>query len=200
MLTKAEATIATILAAAERLFVERNYADVTMEQIADVGRVTKGALYHHFASKEDLYLAMMLADLGDKGRILREAADFDGACRERLRRLTKVFLTLPTVKRKVIQLVRRDANIFDAVTRERLVRAYQQALPEPIEGVLSDGIRDGDLAPTDPRLLAWHYIAIVEVTLSRHAETQFSHVEARLDHVLDLFFHGAAMSYKEAVE
>jgi AcrR family transcriptional regulator len=199
-LTRSEATIAAILAAAERLFVERSYADITMEQIAEESRVTKGALYHHFESKEELYLAMMFADLDEKRRILSEAVDFDGSCRERLRRLTKAFFSLPVIKQKVIQLVRRDVNIFDDAARENLVRAYQHALSEPIERVLSDGIRDGDLAPTDPRLLAWHYIALVEVTLSRYAEAQFSHVEARLDHVLDLFFYGAAMSYKEAVE
>jgi AcrR family transcriptional regulator len=200
MLTRSEITIASILAAAERLFVARNYADVTMEQIAEEGRLTKGALYHHFESKEELYLAMMFADLNEKRRVLTEAVDFDSTCRERLRQLTKTFLTLPPLKQRVIRLVRRDVNVFDDHTRENLIRAYQRALPEPIERVLSDGIRDGELAPTDPRLLAWYYVTLVEVTLSRYAETQISHVEARLDHVLDLFFHGAAMPHKEAVE
>lgn len=200
MLARSEATITTILAAAERLFVARNYADVTMEQIAEEGRLTKGALYHHFPSKEELYLAMMLADLDEKRRILSEAADFDGTCRERLRRLTKTFLTLPDVKRKLIRLVRRDINVFRDPARQNLVRAYQRALPEPIESLIRDGIRDGDLAPTDPRLLSWHYVAVVEVTLGRYAEMQLRNVEEKLDHVLDLFFNGVGMAFEGATE
>jgi AcrR family transcriptional regulator len=200
MTTRSQTTIATIFAAAERLFVARNYADVTMGDIAEECLLTKGALYHHFKSKEELYLAMMLADMEDKRRVLSAAVDFDASCRERLRELTRTFLTLPAIKQRVIQLVRRDANVFDGPTRDTLIRAYQRALPDPIERVVIDGIREGDLAPTDPRLLTWHYVALVEVTLSRHAEAQLSHVDARLDHVLDLFFHGAAMAYKEAVE
>jgi len=197
--TRSETTIATILAAAERLFVDRHYADITMEQIAEASHVTKGALYHHFESKEELYLAMMFADLDEKRRVLSGVVDCDGSCRERLRRLTRAFLMLPPTKQKVIRLVRRDINIFDDAARQNLVRAYQRALPEPIERVLSDGIRDGDLAPSETRLLAWHYIALVEVMLSRYAEAQFSRLDARLDHVLDLFFHGAAMTSKDVV-
>jgi AcrR family transcriptional regulator len=199
MPTRSEITVATILAAAERLFVARNYADVTMEQIAEEGRLTKGAIYHHFDSKEELYLAMMFADLNEKSAILANAVDFDGTCRQRLRSLTKTFLTLPPIKQQVIQLVRRDANVFRDPDRENLIRAYQRALPGPIETVLLDGIHDGDVAPADARLLAWHYIALVEVTLSRYAEAQVSHLEARLDHVLDLFFHGAALAREGAI-
>jgi AcrR family transcriptional regulator len=198
--TRSQTTIATIFEAAERLFVARSYADVTMGDIAEACGLTKGALYHHFKSKEELYMAMMLTDMEEKRSIFSEAADFEGSCPERLRELTRTFLTLPANKQALIQLVRRDANIFDGTTREKLIRAYQRALPEVIETIIADGVRDGDLAPTDPRLLTWHYIALVEVTLSRHAELVLSHVDARLDHVLDLFFHGAAMAHKEAVE
>ncbi len=52
MLTKSETTIANILTAAASLFTARNYADVTMDQIAVACSVTKGALYHHFKSHE----------------------------------------------------------------------------------------------------------------------------------------------------
>ena len=62
---KSETTVSGILAAAEALFLVKNYADVSMEDIAEAAGVTKGALYHHFASKEALYVAMMQGSMGD---------------------------------------------------------------------------------------------------------------------------------------
>jgi AcrR family transcriptional regulator len=49
--TKSESTVSRILEAAEVLFLERAYADVTMDMIVRAAEVTKGGLYHHFSSK-----------------------------------------------------------------------------------------------------------------------------------------------------
>jgi TetR/AcrR family transcriptional regulator len=190
-MTKSEATIASILAAAASLFTERNYADVTMDQIAESCSVTKGALYHHFASKEELYLALMHSDLARKQALFEAATASGRGCRDRLRRLTAVFFDLPQESREVMKLVRRDINIFGEPARTELVRAYQASLPELIEAVIRDGIRDGELAPADPRLLSWHFVALVEVTLSGYADRLFPDTDAKLDYVMDMFFRGA---------
>src|SRR5690606_24867934 len=105
---------------------------VTMSDIAGVAEVTKGALYHHFNSKEDLYLTMMHAYLQEIGEVMWQTArEGDATCRERLRHFTLSFLTLPAAKQELMRLVRRDINIFKNPQREKLVRAYQAALPEP---------------------------------------------------------------------
>jgi AcrR family transcriptional regulator len=57
-----------ILDAALELFVERGYAGTTIRHIADHLGMTKGALYYHFSSKEDLLhtlMAPVLASLDD---------------------------------------------------------------------------------------------------------------------------------------
>jgi AcrR family transcriptional regulator len=50
-----------ILDQAERLFRERGYAATSLEQIAEAAEVTKGAIYGHFANKEDLLLSAIEA-------------------------------------------------------------------------------------------------------------------------------------------
>jgi AcrR family transcriptional regulator len=75
-----ERTRQRLLAEAQRLFRERGYAATSLEQIAEAAEVTKGAIYGHFASKEDLLLTALEAapapdystTLNDQSRPLRE--------------------------------------------------------------------------------------------------------------------------------
>jgi AcrR family transcriptional regulator len=191
MYTKSIVTIANILSSAEASFLRKNYADVTMEDIAEGAGVTRGAAYHHFANKESLYVAMMLSALKEKQALFQTAVESPGTCRERLRRFTQIFLELSREKRDIMKLVRRDINIFKDPVRNQLVRAYQSALPEQIESILHDGVREGELARADVRLLSWMYVAIVEVLLTPYAEGVFDDRNAMLDFVIRLFFDGA---------
>jgi AcrR family transcriptional regulator len=83
-----ERTRQRLLAEAQRLFRERGYAATSLEQVAEAAEVTKGAIYGHFASKEDLMLTAMEAapapdystTLGDESRPLRDrVAEFSRA-------------------------------------------------------------------------------------------------------------------------
>jgi len=52
------ATSAALIAGARRLFGERGFAAVSIEEIADEAGVTRGALYHHFDDKRALFRAV----------------------------------------------------------------------------------------------------------------------------------------------
>ena len=78
---QSEATRAALMKVARKLFEERDYADVATEEIVKRARVTRGALYHHFHDKKDLFRAVheqLEAEMAEEiGRQLAEVAASD---------------------------------------------------------------------------------------------------------------------------
>src|SRR4051795_9792680 len=53
-----ERTRALLLDAAEEVFAEKGFTPASLDDIARAAGYTKGAIYKHFAAKEDLFLAV----------------------------------------------------------------------------------------------------------------------------------------------
>lgn len=54
-----EATRSALLEAATTLFAARGYPGTSLEDVAAAAQVTRGAVYHHFASKQALFEALL---------------------------------------------------------------------------------------------------------------------------------------------
>lgn len=55
---RSESTRRELLRVARQLFTERGYAQAPIEEVAERAGVTKGALYHHFRNKRELFQAV----------------------------------------------------------------------------------------------------------------------------------------------
>jgi AcrR family transcriptional regulator len=54
-----QATRRLLLSVAGELFVERGYEETSIELVLDSAKISRGALYHHFEGKRDLYEAVL---------------------------------------------------------------------------------------------------------------------------------------------
>jgi len=61
----AEGTRNALVQAASELFAERGYADTSLDEIVRRAGVTKGAMFQHFSSKEEL-LGVVLETVGSR--------------------------------------------------------------------------------------------------------------------------------------
>ena len=56
---RTDATRTALLRAARQLFVEQGYAETSTPALCAAAGITRGALYHHFADKRDLFRAVV---------------------------------------------------------------------------------------------------------------------------------------------
>jgi len=75
---RGHSTRAALVAAARALFTERGYSGVGTEEVVEHAGVTRGALYHHFRDKRDLFRAVFQQMEGEiVNEILARISDAD---------------------------------------------------------------------------------------------------------------------------
>jgi AcrR family transcriptional regulator len=102
---QADATRAALSAAARQLFTERGYAATSTTEIVERAGVTRGALYHHFAAKDELFRAVFEQLEGEVTKHVAEEALTSADPLEQLRRGTRAYLEAcidPAVQRVVL--------------------------------------------------------------------------------------------------
>jgi AcrR family transcriptional regulator len=153
---KAE-TLVDILRSAEELFMRQGYEKTSMQQIADHSGLTKGALYHHFDSKEAL-LERMCAD---HYRALCAAAgpvtgDASFSCFERIRRLLDIARGLGISSVSFVSeylKVRNDES--SVMLKERLRKYDKKFYAEEIGPLLKEAKKKGECDfASSPEILA----------------------------------------------
>ncbi|MDQ0012059.1 AcrR family transcriptional regulator [Variovorax boronicumulans] len=75
---RTESTQLALIEAARALFVSKGYGDTSTPEIAQAAGITRGALYHHFADKRDLFRQVLAREA------MAVAADIEAATPEQL--------------------------------------------------------------------------------------------------------------------
>jgi AcrR family transcriptional regulator len=71
---RSDATVDDLVRAARALFAEDGYAATSLEAICDRAGVSKGALYHHFSSKRDVFRVVYEREQEHLSEVVRGAA------------------------------------------------------------------------------------------------------------------------------
>jgi AcrR family transcriptional regulator len=159
---QAEATRAALLAAARELFAERGYAAVGTEEIVRSARVTRGALYHHFKGKDDLFRAVVEvveAELTQRIAVQAAEAASGGDPLEALRAGANAFLDA-SLEPEVQRIIMLDAPaVLGWEAWHEIGERYGLGLTM---GVLQAAIDAGAIAPLPVRPLAYILIGALD--------------------------------------
>ena len=103
-----EETRAQLMQVARQLFAAHGHAAVTMEQVCSRAAVTRGALYHHFAGKDDLFRAVCEQEAAAVTDQVIEAARDEPSAWSRLQSGCRAFLDACT-EQAVRKILMNDA-------------------------------------------------------------------------------------------
>jgi len=180
-----------ILRSASLLFAERGFRGVSISDVAEAAGLVKSSIYHHFANKEALYLAV-LTEMARQSREQMEAGAQGDSWRERLRGAVRVLGKLIGPRSHVLSLMlggmtqvpaNIDGHTVDAIGPLR--REFSAVLRREIES----GIQAGALREIDPELSAICLVGLVSAALQ---SLGIAAEQERVDFALDLFLRGAA--------
>lgn len=73
-----------LLREARTMLVEQGYAGLSMDQLAQATEYSKGTVYQHFSTKEDLVTALAIESMERRVELFLRAEQFNGKSRERM--------------------------------------------------------------------------------------------------------------------
>ena len=149
-----EETVNLILDVAYRLFMEKGYEHTSIQDIIDhLGGLSKGAIYHHFKSKEEIFYAVtdkMTAESNQILEVVRDRTDLNG--KEKLKTMFR-----ESLKRSVQDDIFTVAPSFynnPRLLSSLLHETIEVSAPEYIEPIIRQGVEDGSIVTEHPRQLA----------------------------------------------
>ena len=160
-----EKTRASIVKAGLKLFGTGGYHGTSVGDIAKAARITKGAFYHHFQSKEELLLLIHQEYADYQFRVMQEVLAENDAAADQLRGLIRCIV-------EAVGRYKPNVTIFFQerryLTKRSLARAAKQRnqLEEAFQRVIEQGIDSGEFRKDlDPRIVclsilgmcAWTY-------------------------------------------
>ncbi len=143
-----------ILEVARGLLLEHGYFGMTMDRIAAAIEYSKGTLYQHFESKEDVLCAIALQSEAKRLEFFDRAAQFEGLTRERITAVGVAYelyyRLYPTYFRSE-QLIH-NQEILAKISEERRDMIMQNAVRCH---AIMDRIVDDAIASDDLKLPSW---------------------------------------------
>ena len=148
-----EVTERRILAAAKKLFAEKGYDKTSIQDIIDkLGDLSRGAIYHHFKSKEAILERLNTDDWHASQALCDEIAKRDDMnAMEKLRSLFANSLG----DAAHLALVKATVPFFDdPATFTANMRFWSTELPKNFEPLIEEGQLDGSIPTEYPREVA----------------------------------------------
>lgn len=161
-----EETVEKIVVTARRLFFEKGYEHTSLQDIIDnLGGLTKGAIYHHFKSKEEIMFAVM-DKIYEKHDTAWEQiiADQSVTGLEKLRRLIKASLLSPS--QNEIFTSAPDFTKNPQMLVMQLESIFNEAAPNYLEPIIRQGVKDGSIQTEYPRQLAEAILILSNIWLN----------------------------------
>lgn len=160
-----EETVKLIMDVATKLFIEKGYENTSLQNILDETKLSKGAIYHHFSSKDDIFEAIA-NKIGNEncGELIKIRDDKTLNGKEKLKSIFRAALFHPS-QRVVLNVAPKllDNPRFLAA---QIKDTFGVVAPDFIEPILQQGMEDGSIPIKEPKELAEALLILTNVWLN----------------------------------
>jgi len=181
-----------ILLAAEKLFAERGFNGVSVQEITEMAGVNKAMVYYYFQSKLSLYRELLKVGLQSVKHALDEAIK-QTTVEQRLRTYLTTYYEVVAARPLLARLVYREVLGYGSQCDPDLpgqLSIYIKRLQE----IINEGQRLGELKPLDAMLTAYSLFGMSNIFVTAHiAGSKALDVPVTVEHIVQLFLHGAAV-------
>lgn len=186
---------AQILEAALHVFRERGFHEAKVEEIAIAASVGKGTIYEYFDTKTDLFQQTVKHHLFRFWQSAQEHVQAEASARDKIRRIVESEARLLAEENAVVSLLLQDPGPVSTHLKEWLWEQRAAFILDSIEGIVRQGIQDGELRPVDPRVAACFIFMVFHAFVALHALSpgrQPGSTPGDVDATLDILFNGLA--------
>lgn len=144
-----------VLAAAEELFAEQGYDATSVAQVVARAGVTKGALYHHFAAKEDLLFELYHSIFAEQKAALERIVAQDADAPTIIREIIHDLIITTAARTRAITIFGREGSRLDKerwYTLQEEWRRYQDMVRQVIRDAQEAGTFSG---AASPEVISW---------------------------------------------
>lgn len=180
-----------ILDQARQLFFARGYHGVSVRDIVQACGLSNAALYHHFGSKDHLFIEVFEGHLAQIMQQLREAARAEGSCRERLSTMAETYGRIMLESQSELQALRRDLMACDPDETQRLLFDVQWQVPALFATVIEEGIAAGEIKAVDAHRVSMLLMGMVfSLAIRRSFEAADETFADDIELVMNTLFEG----------
>ena len=138
-----------ILDIAQRILHDKGYSHLTMDRIAEATEYSKGTIYNHFSSKEDMVCSLCCRSISTLIDMFTQAFEYDGSTRERFSAIGigySLYHQVHPMTAQNIQIMKINA-IREKVSEEKLneMESLEQSITQIAIRVVHEAVECGDL-------------------------------------------------------
>jgi AcrR family transcriptional regulator len=139
-----------VLRAAAKLFSERGFSAVSLDEVAADLNVTKPIIYRHFANKDQILFECVRLALGQILEAATDAKKSPGKARDRLMVLMKLYAVIMTEDFGMCVVRTGDHELSETSRKE--FRKLKRKIDRVVRSLIQEGVEDGSIAPCDIKM------------------------------------------------
>lgn len=178
-----------ILEAALNMFSINNYHATSMSMIAEEAGVSKGTLYWHFDSKEDLFRELVLAGLDYFNENYEKIQSEKLKATEKIYEIINFSIKMLSENLKMGNILQNNIQLISSEFQKKMIERHKSAI-NVIKLIIEQGIKEDSIRTDDPHNTAVMILTLIFNTHSQELYYNFDSIKDDVKFIYNFIMRG----------